>query len=123
MWISQRGDKAQRHTGGGAEMGRVTLAGNPVGVYLDGERRELPMFGPGGYAWRPSLDQQVLVIKAGTQEEAPCVVGGLCRTDLALGEGEVMIYSPKASIHVGADGVVNVSGGLTVNGKPVLTAE
>ena len=46
MWISQRGEKAQRHTGGGAEMGRVTLAGNPVGVYLDGERRELPMFGP-----------------------------------------------------------------------------
>ncbi|WP_243417091.1 hypothetical protein [Pseudoflavonifractor phocaeensis] len=63
------------------------------------------------------------MIKAGTQEEAPCVVGGLCRTDLALGEGEVLIYSPKASIHVGANGVVNVSGGLTVNGKPVLTAE
>ena len=53
MWISQQGQKAQSHTGGRAEVGRVTLAGNPVGVYLDGERRELPLFGPGGYAWRP----------------------------------------------------------------------
>ncbi|HJB99413.1 MAG TPA: hypothetical protein H9764_03080 [Candidatus Flavonifractor merdavium] len=123
MWISQQGQKAQSHTGGRAEVGRVTLAGNPVGVYLDGERRELPLFGPGGYAWRPEQGQQVLVIKTGGQEEAPCVVGGLCSTELGLREGEVLLYSPKASIRVGADGVVSVTGVLKVNGKKVLTEE
>ena len=53
----------------------------------------------------------------------PCVVGGLCSTELGLREGEVLLYSPKASIRVGADGVVSVTGVLKVNGKKVLTEE
>lgn len=123
MWISQKRQKSQEHTGGRAEVGRVTLGGHPAAVFLDGERRELPVFGPGGYIWRPSRGQQVLVIKTGTQEEAPCVVGTPCDTEMKLDEGEVLLYSPSATIHLGADGVVNVSGVLTVNGKRVLTAE
>lgn len=119
MWISER---SQRQTvlDGVAQLGYVTLPGDPVGVYLDGERRNLPLFGPGGYAWRPSRNAQVLVLKAGGDGETPCVAGERCR-QTTLDEGEILIYSGKASIRVSPGGMVNVSGALLVNGKPVLT--
>lgn len=52
MWISEQG-RRRAEPDGTALVGRVTLPGDPAGVYLAGERRELPVFGPGGYVWRP----------------------------------------------------------------------
>ena len=48
MWISEQG-RRRAEPDGTALVGRVTLPGDPAGVYLAGERRELPVFGPGGY--------------------------------------------------------------------------
>lgn len=121
MWISQKRQNKQEHTADGAEVGRVTLPGDPAGVYLDGERRELPLFGPGGYAWRPSREQQVLVIKTGAQGEAPCVAGARCSDEWDLKAGEIVLYGPETSIHFRQDGVIYVTGELKVNGKSVLT--
>lgn len=122
VWISGRNQRQIKEESG-SDLGTVTLPDDPAGVYLDGERRELPVFGPGGYVWRPSRNQQVLVIKAGAQGEAPCVVGVPCGAKWNLKEGEVLIYSPAATIHLQENGIVNVTGVLTVNNKRVLTAE
>lgn len=119
MWISERGEK-RTVLDGMARMGYVTLPGDPAGVYLDGERRELPLFGPGGYAWRPARNTQVLVIKTGGDGEAPCVAGARCG-QASLAEGEVLVYAGEAAIRLSPNGMVNVSGALLVNGKPVLT--
>ena len=62
MWISEQG-RRRAEPDGTALVGRVTLPGDPAGVYLAGERRELPVFGPGGYVWRPEEGEQVLVLK------------------------------------------------------------
>ncbi|MBM6926219.1 hypothetical protein [Pseudoflavonifractor phocaeensis] len=119
MWVSERSQK-RTVLDGAAQVGHVTMPGNPVGVYLDGERRELPLYGPGGYAWRPAGAAQVLVIKAGGDGEEPCVVGEQCQP-VSLKEGEILIYTGKAAIRVNPDGIVNVTGALQVNGRSVLT--
>ena len=59
MWISEQG-RRRTEPDGTALVGRGTLPGDPAGVYLAGERRELPVFGPGGYVWRPEEGEQVL---------------------------------------------------------------
>lgn len=121
MWISERSQK-RTVLDGMAQVGYVTLPGDPAGVYLDGERRELPLFGPGGYVWRPARNTQVLVIKTGGDGEAPCVAGARCG-QATLEEGEILIHTGAAAIRLSPNGVIDVSGALRVNGKTVLTEE
>ena len=120
MWISEQG-RRRAEPDGTALVGRVTLPGDPAGVYLAGERRELPVFGPGGYVWRPEEGEQVLVLKTGRQGEAPCVLGKRCQDKWELEEGEVVLYSGKAALHLKRDGTVDITGTLTVNGQQVMT--
>ena len=101
MWISEREWRRAVQARAAALAGEVTLAGDPAGVYLDGERRALPVFGPGGYVWRPAVGQQVLVLKAGERGEAPCVAGAECGAQWALEPGEVLIHSGSAAIRIG----------------------
>ena len=63
MWLSRQG-RGNGNAETSAELGTVTLAGARPSVYLSGERRDLPLMGPGGYLWRPAPGQRVLVIKA-----------------------------------------------------------
>ena len=107
--------------GAGAEKDRAGR-NSTGGVYLAGERRELPVFGPGGYVWRPEEGEQVLVLKTGQAGEAPCVAGQACGQDWNLAAGEVLIYSGSASIRIGGGGI-RLTGDVLVNGKPVLTGE
>ncbi len=100
-----------------AQAGQVTLAGSPAGVVLEGERRNLPLFGPGGYRWAPSRGDRVLVIKTGP-EEAPAGVGVLTEEDLA--PGEVWISAAAgAGIRLKPDGTIALTGKVTVNGQEV----
>ena len=122
MWISEREWRRAEQARAAALAGEVTLAGDPAGVYLDGERRALPVFGPGGYVWRPAVGQRVLALKAGERGEAPCVAGAECGAQWDLEPGEVLIHSGEAAIRLKADGTVAVTGALTVNGKSVMTA-
>ena len=64
-----------------ADLGLVTLGGDPAGVYLGGERRWVAVCAPGGYQWRPRTGDQVLVVKAGDQREIPCLAG-VCQPEI-----------------------------------------
>ena len=60
MWISRQGmsrDGRQE----AARVGVVSLPGDPAAVLLDGERRQVPVFAPGGYQWQPMRGERVLV--------------------------------------------------------------
>ena len=114
MWIAEQG-RRRPPAEGTALVGRVTLPGDPAAVYLDGERRELPVYAPGGYVWRPARDQQVLVLKTGAAGEAPCVAGTPCGDEREVSPGEVVIYSGSSTIRLGGNGQV------LVNGRPVMT--
>lgn len=113
MWTSDR-RLGNRLGDGAADLGSVTLGGDPAGVYTGGERRWLPVYSPGGYRWRPTAGDQVLVIKAGEGREAPCITG--CRQgEGELAPGEVRIGCNSGEIRIHQDDV-KLMGSVTVNG-------
>lgn len=116
MWMARpRGQSLLEEPA--AQTGQVTLAGTPAGVGLEGERREVPLFGPGGYHWAPSRGDRVLVIKTGP-EETPAAVG--VQTDEDLAPGEVWLsVAEGAGIRLKPDGTIALTGTVTVNGREV----
>ena len=116
VWLSKQNRGTD--TRSGAELGTVTLAGSPAGVYMAGERRNLPVLGPGGFAWAPMAGDQVLVIKTGEAGEAPCVAGARA-SRVAVEPGMVRIFSGNdtASITLDMDGRIALMGKVTINGK------
>lgn len=116
MFLSRR----ERGEGFGAFAltGPVTVPGRAAGAYLEGERRGLAVYAPGGYYWAPGLGDEVLVLKAGEQGERPCVVGrAMGRVELT--PGEVLLATGRAAIRLSPDGTVAVTGNLSVNGTQV----
>lgn len=112
MWISGRGRAAAAERT--AALGTVTLDQELVGVYADGERRELPVFGPGGYRWRPMVGEQALVLKTGNEGELPCVAG--VRSEHGrLGPGEIEVSAGAASVRLSPDGTVTLRGKVKIN--------
>ena len=122
MWLSRR-NETQRRQEETAQVGRVTLPGDPAGAVLGAERRDMPVFGPGGYAWRPRAGQEILVVKAGADKEQPCAAGVREGGNLALAPGEIYIDSGGASIFLSNTGTISMWGDVLVNGKPVLVQE
>ena len=132
MWTSERNRNLQVREPA-AEMGTITMGGDPAGVSLGGERRWLNVYGPGGYSWRPTAGDKVLVLKTGAEGESPCILGtaqegedlkpgevrltGL-ECSLRLGQGQVELTGGERSMSLGQDGL-NLEGGLTINGRPL----
>ena len=106
MWTSDR-RKTRQAGESWVDWGEVTLEGDPAGAYLDGERRQLAVYGPGGYCWKPALGDRVLVLKA-RQGEAE-----------TLGAGEVSISSSGAEsgLLLRTDGRLELNGQVMVNGQ------
>ena len=126
MWISQQNRKTAAGDRVPAEVGAATLAGNPATVYLNGERRQVPLFAPGGYHWRPAAGDELLVIKTGAEGELPCAVGQRVEEPpVALESGEVALTSGSTQLVLHKDGRmrlqgdVEVQGDLTVNGDTI----
>ena len=117
MFLSKR--ESQGKTKATALTGPVTLPGERLGAWLEGERRSLTVYAPGGYHWVPDLGDEILVLKAGENGESRCAVGVLAEGQ-GLRPGEVLITAGMSSIRLGLDGKVSISGTLTVNGLPVM---
>ena len=113
MWLSEQ-RRRQTVEERPAELGVVTLTGEAPAVWLTGERRALPVLGPGGYYWRPAEGDQVLVIKAGAERESPCLVGTL-QSGADLGPGEVRLSGEESALWL-KQGEVALEGEVTVNG-------
>ena len=96
MWTSERNRRLASEEPA-AELGAVTLGGDPAGVSLGGERRWITVYSPGGYSWRPTSGEKVLVLKAGAEGESPCVLGTV-QKDLELRPGEVRISGDRKSV-------------------------
>lgn len=118
MFLGKR--ERRPRSGGGALTGPVTLAGDPAGAWIEGERRGVAVYAPGGYHWAPRLGDEVLVLKSGEEGELPCAIG-VPAGGQALLPGEVLITAGGAAIRLKPEGEVAVTGRLTVNGVPVAT--
>ena len=114
MWTSERNRNLPAREAA-AELGTVTLGGDPAGVSLGGERRWLTVYGPGGYSWRPTAGDKVLVLKAGAEGESPCILGTTQGVEF-LFPGEVRLAGCGSAIHLGEDGV-SLTGQVYINGQ------
>lgn len=113
MWTSERNRRLPVREAE-AEIGLVTLGGDPAGVNLGGERRWLPVYCPGGYTWRPSAGDKVLVLKTGAEQEAPCILG-IAQDGSGLRPGEVRLSGRDCSIFL-SGGKVTLDGEVWVSG-------
>ena len=93
-------------------------------VWLEGERRGVRIYAPGGYHWLPRRGEEVLVLKAGEEGGEPCALG-VDAAGEALEPGEVLLTAGTCRIKLNLDGTlelggqVKVTGDLTVNGRQV----
>ena len=69
MWLSGQ-SRRRRDRLGEAQAGFATIGGGKTGVYLDGERRAMAVYAPGGYQWTPAPGQEVLVLEAMKMENS-----------------------------------------------------
>lgn len=120
MFLAKR--EREQSAGAAALTGPVTVAGAPAAAYLEGERRDVAIYAPGGYHWVPGWGDEVLVLKAGESGEKPCALG-VPTAPAGLRPGEVLIHGGTCSLKLGLNGTVEVTGMLTVNGKTVATVD
>ena len=103
MWTSERNRRLASEEPA-AELGAVTLGGDPAGVSLGGERRWITVYSPGGSRWRPTSGETGLVLTAGAAGESPCVLGTV-QKDLELRPGEVRISGGESGVLLGREGL------------------
>lgn len=117
MWLSSKTRPAAVTSG--SDLGVTSISGGSAGVVTRGEVRKLPVYGPGGYAWRPASGETVLVIKGGTGGEESCVAGAKQgEVPDELQPGEVYIHANGGSVYLKENGTVEVQGdGIVLKGR------
>ena len=125
MWTSNRKTEG-RTVEAAADLGLVTLGGDPAGVYLGGERRWVAVCSPGGYQRRPQTGDKVLVVKAGDQREFPCLAG-VRQPEIQekdpLEAGAVRITGGSGRMDLDTRGVVLNGKEIALNGKVTVQEE
>ena len=111
MWLSKQTKPGV--SAPGADLGVTSISGESAGVVTRGEVRALPVYGPGGYAWRPAVGETVLVIKGGTGGEESCVADA----PAGLRPGEVYIHAKGGSVYLKNDGTVELQGSIVLTGQ------
>ena len=114
MWISQRIAKRRDGTKDPADIAEVTIGGAAAAAYSDCESRNLGLVSPGGFFWRPSAGQKVLVFSCGGER----VVAGALQegTPSGMENGEIYLQSGGASIWLKNDGQIVISGDVDIDG-------
>ncbi len=107
MWITRQA--AGGNAPSAAETGTVTLSGETLAVYLQGEKRGLSLFSPGGIIWRPEVGDTVLTLTTDSGGTV-CVTGCLCQPPEDLEPGELLLKSRGASLCLRNDGTIEVIG-------------
>lgn len=116
MWLSKQTRPGAVMSG--SDLGVTSISGESAGVVTKGEVRQLPVYGPGGYAWRPAAGETVLVIKGGTGGEESCVAGAKqADAPNGLGPGEVYIHAKGGSVYLKNDGTVELQGNIVLKGQ------
>lgn len=137
MWMGERLNRRDESEITAADMGRTTISGETVAVVSRGELRELEVWRPGGYLWRPRTNDEVLVVKGGTAGEERCVLamapeegpekikaGEVCIFSegavVLLKQGAVELKTDGASVELRGGSIrlcgnVKVEGSLTIN--------
>lgn len=109
MWLSKSRASAPAEEAS-AQLGTVSMAAQTVAAVSDTEYRELRLLAPGGYAWRPKVSDQVLILK-------DTVLGAQGQCPVTLQPGEACIFSENCYIHLTRDGSIRLVGKIYINGQ------
>ena len=104
MWLGQQAAVNYAKSKAGAGTGDVTIDSLQPAVYLQSEKRSLPMALAGGYFWRPEKEQEALVLRCG--DGLRYVLGLLGqeeKLDISLAPGEAALLSKGGYIHMAED--------------------
>ena len=112
MWLSKR-IMQERPEPDSATLGTVSIGGEEAAVVTDTEKRQAKLITPGGYCWKPSAADSVLIVKGNELY----LTGALLKGAEELAEGEVRIYSRGASVTIQNDGRIAVSGNVELAGS------
>lgn len=123
MWLSEQAARHEDRESGGA-VGVVTIAGRESAVEHGSETRGVPVVSPGGLAWLPETDREVVTLWCG--DTGPVLLGVVGQVPPAgMEPGELCLYTENTEVclkqngEITLRGAVNVEGSLTVNGVPV----
>jgi len=118
VWISEKNSRRAANAAG--SLGTVTIGGEKVSILSEAECRNVDVYAPGGYCWRPAAGTDMLVIKCqdgqmvATGAEMPPDVKGML-------PGEVYIKSDAgASIYLKNDGRIMLGGKVYIDGSLYL---
>lgn len=120
MWLSERAASSAADSEPAAELGRVSIGGADASVVTGGESRGLKSLSFGGYTWRPSVGQNVLVIKCGDEGE---VLAGVVQNGsgpAGMKNGEVYINCGGTFVYIKQNGSIELNGRVDVNGSLYL---
>ena len=121
MWIARKLTES-RTPQLSAEQGVVTIGGEEAGVLTGSESRGIPLVQPGGFAWRPKDGSGVLILKdAEGKSYLLGTVGAVPRPDIEMADGDVCVYSDRASICLRSGGRIDLSGEVYLNGTLLRT--
>ena len=115
MWLSKK-LRRENENNTPADLGVTTIGGRAAGVYARGERRDLQLCMPRGLVWQPCRGDHVVVLKGGNGGEEAYVLGVQTAAAKSLEDGEILLYSKGASIHLKNDGRIELEGQLLING-------
>lgn len=113
MWLA---DRDRGRSSEAASIGRVTIGGGNTAVVTDRERRGSVFFAPGGYYWMPSVGDSMVVIKS-EDNEVCCFDREVREMPEGMSEGDVLITSGSAEIHIKKSGQIVIKGDVTVEGR------
>lgn len=65
MWLSKKLSRAAEKEPPTAQSGEATRTESELGVFANGERRGVSVYGPAGFRWQPKPGDGVLIIKDG----------------------------------------------------------
>ena len=117
MWLSKQLRSSHGSDAVEAEMGVTTIGGQRAGVYTRGEVRDLPVCTPGGVVWQPKNGDQVLVLKGGPGGEEQFVLGLSEEKQQHIADGELLLSTGSATIHLCNSGRIDIVGDVWINGE------
>ena len=115
MWLSRQ--KINQREECALQTGTVTMGSGKTAVYTDRERRGISIFAPGGYVWRPTVGQELLILK--TEDGGLCASGAeVLPAPEGFADGEVYITSKGgASVWLKNDGSLYLTGAVRIDGS------
>ena len=123
MWLSRQLRRTRDEASlPAADIGVTTVCGNSSAVLARGEVRDLPVIGPGGFAWKPENGAATLLIRGGTGGEDCGVAGVEDRASKDVLPGEILIHSQAATIRLTNSGEIHLDGKLFINGQEYQSA-